>query len=1131
MPTLSQPGPFRGLIPYDEGSAALFLGRAAEVASLHHLVTRDNSRVALLTGEAGVGKTSLVRAGLIPLLSRAGVLALHVGNHAAPDQDLWLSAGRAHADPPAAGEGFADYLSRLARGSRAGTLLVVDHLESVLAPGREADRDRLAGILAAAVAAFAGQRLRFLFVVDGDACQLLDPFLVASGLAPVPGASMNLSRMEQSAATEVIEQTALQTGTFLEAGLAGLIAGDLCKFGPCSPLNLQIVARQVLELRLTSLRRYEKSGGADALLPLFVERVLAQSEARSAGLVLLALVEVGIASLRQIAARTQLRRELVEPALDVCVHSGLVAKEEKDREARFSLVHAALAAHILVAVAPERARIESARRALRRAMLAGTRLSLRQALRATRYLGGTLGAPEKEHVSRSLRVGAIALGLGLLFAVGLCTAGVFHLRTSYTLDLGPAPGATSARVVVRLGKPTLGWFSFVPHNPRFGSVLADTGFVAGSLAPDVSRRIAAGRASGALERDRNTALPGWMRAVVDGLRPVPRGVALILLGDAGGVISLKQAFADPTTRREVLEVLAVIGAGRAGEDEILASALTDPSADTRLRGVEVAAAIDRRTGLASHGTTLRTALGDRSVDVKNAVLRECATLSATEAAAVLAVALADRDPGLRKQAERAVLTLAERSPAVAATAALPMLRSLDASARQAGTLLLGRVVARAPAETASTLLDLAADEKAPEEARVGAFGLLRRSGALPEAAARVLDQVITGEVSPRLREAALPLRARLLPPDEALALALGKGPPTSRAAVAAIWGAVALKQPDRAAKVLKGFLYEPSPAARVEAVRAFAALRRDGVALVGKALLDGDQEVVEAALASAVDLARTQPSLVAEVLVRAFKTIRPAYRQEVALAMERIAQDRASAMFGPLALALRQGDVPSRKVAVRAFCSIARKEASVVMYLRVASRDKQRDVRYAAEACLGDLQQAAAARNVRGSAHGPTVAQTEAAPRSATVPELVVALASSSEGERAAAAQALGAIEERHQAAAASVLETALTDPAHDVRKAAVAGLGRLWARQRSAQDLGRVLVTSESDSTRRLVAVEALVIQSADPGRGAAAAAQLDTIGETGPAGARLLAAVGRAFRGARLAAMHAFVERLLGG
>ncbi len=135
--------------------------------------------------------------------------------------------------------------------------------------------------------------------------------------------------------------------------------------------------------------------------------------------------------------------------------------------------------------------------------------------------------------------------------------------------------------------------------------------------------------------------------------------------------------------------------------------------------------------------------------------------------------------------------------------------------------------------------------------------ILRRTGppvADPAARAREGDPP---ESSPRLRAAALPLYARLISPAEAEEIARTemKGSPAARAASAAVWGAVAATRPDDALKPLKSMLYDPATEIRIEAARAFGALRRDGLELADKALKDPSPEVERAALESALALA------------------------------------------------------------------------------------------------------------------------------------------------------------------------------------------------------------------------------------------------------------------------------------
>ena len=79
------------------------------------------------------------------------------------------------------------------------------------------------------------------------------------------------------------------------------------------------------------------------------------------------------------------------------------------------------------------------------------------------------------------------------------------------------------------------------------------------------------------------------------------------------------------------------------------------------------------------------------------------------------------------------------------------------------------------------------------------------------------------------------------------------------------------------------------------------------------------------------------------------------------------------------------------------------------------------------------------------------------------------------------------------------------------------------------------MLVSSDTDSVRRFVALEALVARAQRPNipanERAAARAELDKIAESGPALARLAARIGKSFIDAPPAEMHAFIERLFGG
>jgi WD40 repeat protein/DNA-binding SARP family transcriptional activator len=127
--------PYRGLQTFDEQDAAYFFGRSADVSRL--LERLERTRLLAVLGASGSGKSSLVRAGLLPALRRGAL----------PGSDTWvIHVLRPGAEPVKA---LAQELSEVEPSLDPSTLverLLADPLalhttiEAVLAPGPESAR-------------------------------------------------------------------------------------------------------------------------------------------------------------------------------------------------------------------------------------------------------------------------------------------------------------------------------------------------------------------------------------------------------------------------------------------------------------------------------------------------------------------------------------------------------------------------------------------------------------------------------------------------------------------------------------------------------------------------------------------------------------------------------------------------------------------------------------------------------------------------------------------------------------------------------------------------------------------------------------------------------------------------------
>lgn len=163
---LDRNNPWPGLAPFDEADSGYFHGRQAETAELLRLVRREPLTV--LFGRSGLGKSSLLKAGLFPALRGDDFLPVYLRLDHAPaapplaDQlqralQAACAAGQVQASPPAAGEGLWSSFHRRdaefwsARNRPVTPVIVLDQFEEIFTVGQDSDgaAARAAAFLAA----------------------------------------------------------------------------------------------------------------------------------------------------------------------------------------------------------------------------------------------------------------------------------------------------------------------------------------------------------------------------------------------------------------------------------------------------------------------------------------------------------------------------------------------------------------------------------------------------------------------------------------------------------------------------------------------------------------------------------------------------------------------------------------------------------------------------------------------------------------------------------------------------------------------------------------------------------------------------------------------------------------------
>lgn len=282
--------PYKFLDYYTEQDADLFFGREQEVEVVCSQILAHRSFI--LHGRSGVGKSSILRAGLMPRLKSRGDLVFVIRSFTDP-VDQMVSAVSAFAGIDL--EGSGDDLTALIRRVEAGrhVIFFLDQFEEFFLLLGEGPRRHFLSV----IRELAGSDLPIHLVFALREDLLAEMSQLQSAVPEIFHHEYRLKRLSREQAEIAITGPARAVGAHYEPQLVTRLLDDIGDAAGIDPPQLQIVCDNLYDSRdgegAITLEAYETLGGAPQILAGYLERVLHRfdtEDLRAAKAILTALI-------------------------------------------------------------------------------------------------------------------------------------------------------------------------------------------------------------------------------------------------------------------------------------------------------------------------------------------------------------------------------------------------------------------------------------------------------------------------------------------------------------------------------------------------------------------------------------------------------------------------------------------------------------------------------------------------------------------------------------------------------------------------------------------------------------------------------------------------------------------------
>lgn len=344
-----------GTAPWDvfRGAAAItdedsIYGREEDLQQVLALILAPGFRFGTLWGETGCGKTSLVRAGLMPALRRQGYLPVYLNRYDDPETEVSRAvATAAGLETPAAS--LAETLRAAAQATDTTVVLLCDQFEQVFTNPAMRDRQKRTAFLRYLADGVNNLTLvRCLLLMRADHLYSLTEFDAFTPLHHplAQDKRYELRWLREADAARVLSRMQEAAQAVWPDALINAVVADLASDGRVKPVQIQLVAAGLYLRHINTLDTYIEVGRVDGVLKDYLTAVFdTLSQPALARRVVRSLVMPGNPPIHLPRSVSDMAREIREPesavqaVLDGLTTPHVVQTRTDTTPATYELVH------------------------------------------------------------------------------------------------------------------------------------------------------------------------------------------------------------------------------------------------------------------------------------------------------------------------------------------------------------------------------------------------------------------------------------------------------------------------------------------------------------------------------------------------------------------------------------------------------------------------------------------------------------------------------------------------------------------------------------------------------------------------------------------------------------------------